>query len=141
MRDLITDCHRKLTKHLCESYDVVLLPAFETSQMVNTRGSRKRRLNNDTTRKMLTWRHYAFKQRLLAKAREYPWMRVAIVTEEYTSKTCTCCGWIHDKLGGNKTYKCKSCGTALDRDYNGARNIYLKNERDHVPRCGLAPSS
>jgi putative transposase len=140
VRDLISDCHRRLVKYLCESYDFILLPSFETSQMVNTRGSRKRKINSDTVRKMLTWRHYDFKQRLLNKAREYPWVRIKIVTEEYTSKTCTGCGWINDKLGGNKMYKCKSCGTALDRDFNGARNIFLKNERDHIPRCGLAPS-
>ncbi len=107
--------------------------------MVNTRGSRKRRLNNDTTRRMLTWSHYLFKQRLLNKAREYPWVRVHIVNEAYTSKTCTRCGVIHERLGGRKTFRCQSCGTVLDRDYNGARNIYLKNERDYIPRCGLAP--
>jgi len=50
-----------------------------------------------------------------------------VVGEEYTSKTCTGCGNIDDKLGGKKWYECKACGTALDRDYNGARNIYIKN--------------
>jgi putative transposase len=127
VHDLITDAHRKLVKHLLESYDVVLLPSFETQQMVNTRGSKKRMLTHKTVRQMLTWRHYSFKQRLLSKAREYPWVRVEIVDEAYTSKTCTHCGVLNETLGGAKWFKCKACGTQLDRDYNGGRNIYIKN--------------
>ena len=46
--------------------------------------NKKRKINNDTTRKMLTRSHYLFKQRLISKAREYPWIKVHIVTEEYT---------------------------------------------------------
>ena len=34
--------------------------------------NKKRKINNDTTRKMLTRSHYLFKQRLISKAREYP---------------------------------------------------------------------
>jgi len=144
IKHLIKDCHRKLAKFLCEAFDVILLPSFETSQMVTKEGPKKRKINSKTVRQMLTWSHYGFKQTLLSKAREYPWVEVKIVNEAYTSKTCTWCGLINDKLGGSKTFRCKSCGTVVDRDYNGARNIYLKNERDlglcPGSRCGLAPS-
>ncbi|RHZ50134.1 hypothetical protein Glove_505g20 [Diversispora epigaea] len=58
--------------------------------------------------------------------REYPWCRVIICTEEYTSKTCGCCGHIHRKLGGSKVFRCPSCTAELDRDINGARNILLR---------------
>jgi putative transposase len=51
---------------------------------------------------------------------------VVDVTEEYTSKTCTRCGHVHQKLGGAKTFKCPSCGYALPRDCNGALGIMLK---------------
>jgi len=77
-----------------------------------------------------TARHYDFKQRLLNKAREYPWVRVKIVDEAYTSKTCGCCGVLNETLGGSKKFHCKSCGTAVDRDVNGARNIAIKNHQE-----------
>ncbi|MFP4124339.1 MAG: zinc ribbon domain-containing protein, partial [Coleofasciculus sp.] len=52
---------------------------------------------------------------------------VVDVTEEYTSKTCSKCGHIHTKLGGNKHFVCPSCGHAIGRDINGAFNILLKD--------------
>ncbi|RHZ70779.1 hypothetical protein Glove_267g56 [Diversispora epigaea] len=96
---LINDCHHKLAKWLCQSYRIILLPKFQTQGMV---------------------RHG--KWRIL---REYPWCRVIICTEEYTSKTCGYCGHIHRKLGGSKVFRCPSCTAELDRDINGARNILL----------------
>ena len=48
-----------------------------------------------------------------------------ICTEEFTSKTCTRCGQINE-VGGSEIYKCSGCKLTLDRDINGARNIYLK---------------
>ncbi|NJK75986.1 MAG: transposase, partial [Microcoleus sp. SU_5_6] len=52
--------------------------------------------------------------------------RLVRVTEEYTSKTCTKCGRVHQKLGGAKTFKCPSCGHEIPRDFNGALGIFLK---------------
>src|SRR2546423_588161 len=52
--------------------------------------------------------------------------KVVICTEEYTSKTCGCCGVINKNLGSLKTFKCPSCGATIDRDVNGARNVLLK---------------
>ncbi len=46
--------------------------------------------------------------------------------EWYTSKTCSECGNIDDRLGTNKIYKCKSCDSIMDRDLNAAKNILLK---------------
>jgi len=104
IKDLIKDCHRKLAKFLCESFDHILLPTFETSQMTTKTpaSTGKRKINSKTVRAMLTWSYYSFKQTLLSKSREYPWVKVHIVNEAYTSKTCTCCGVINDKLGGKQ---------------------------------------
>jgi putative transposase len=124
LRNLVDECHKKVVLFLVRNYSLILLPSFETSQMVSRI---KRRIRSKTARAMLTWAHYRFKQRLLDKTREYPWCKVEIVDESYTSKTCGKCGWIHQKLGGSKIYKCGSCGIEIDRDINGARNILLKN--------------
>ncbi|MEG4318175.1 MULTISPECIES: transposase [unclassified Microcoleus] len=78
---------------------------------------------------MVTLSHYKFKQTLKHQASKYGCV-VVDVTEEYTSKTCSKCGHIHQKLGGNKHFTCPDCGHKLDRDLNGAFNILWKALRD-----------
>jgi putative transposase len=125
IRNLIDDVQRKLIKWLCENHHLVLLPAFETSRMIGKRDGR-RRINSKTARAMATWAHYRFRMRLLSKAHEYPRCHIEIVDEAYTSKTCGRCGTLHHKLGGAKLFQCPQCSLRIDRDLNGARNIYLR---------------
>jgi transposase len=60
-----------------------------------------------------------------------------INTEEYTSKTCGRCGTIGAKrrirpegyineVGSKDIFTCNKCKLVVDRDVNGARNIYIK---------------
>lgn len=136
------ECHKKITNFLVSNYNAILLPSFETQQMV-IRNQRK--IRSKTARAMITWSHYRFKQRLLFKRKgstsllryygidfltyslEFPSCRVVICDEAYTSKTCGQCGHLHLRLGGAKTFKCPSCSLVVDRDVNAARNILLKN--------------
>ena len=129
IRNLIDEVHKKMVKWLLSNYDLVLLPDFNTQQMVR---KGKRKISSKTAWAMLTWSHYRFKQRLLFKAQEYPHCKVLIVNEAYTSKTCGQCGKIHDKLGASKVFKCHSCAFTWDRDWNGARNVLLKFLTEHA---------
>jgi putative transposase len=123
VKNKVKEVHRKLALWLCETYTVVLIPTFESSNMVR-KGARK--INSKTARGMLTWSHYAFRQLLKNKAELHPWVHVVETEEPYTSKTCGCCGEIKQTLGGNKVFKCKKCDYVADRDFNGARNILLR---------------
>jgi putative transposase len=67
VRDLVDDMHRHLARYLAENYELILLPAFHTSQMVPRKG---RKTRSKTARSMLMWAHYRFQQFLLHKARE-----------------------------------------------------------------------
>ena len=41
-----------------------------------------------------------------------------------SSKTCSCCGYIHKELKlSDRIYECPQCGMKLDRDYNASLNI------------------
>ena len=89
------------------------------------------KINSDSIRKILNWSHFLFWQRLKSKAEEVR-CQIYEVSEHYTSKTCGHCGQVHWKLGSNKTFKCLDCSFELDRDYNGARNIFLMNVEDTI---------
>lgn len=121
IRNLVKELHWKTADYLTKNFDVILLPKFETSQMI-TKG--KRKLRAKSVRAMLTWSHYLFKMRLRHKAFERG--KVVIdVTEEYTSKTVSWTGELKENLGGSR--EIKSGGIVLDRDLNGARNIFIKS--------------
>lgn len=123
IKNKVNEIHCKLAKWLCDNYMVILIPKFETSQMVRRT---KRKIHTTTARNMLTWSHYRFREKLKTKAELYPWVKVIECDEPYTSKTCGQCGEINTKLGGAKTFKCSKCGYVANRDVNGARNILLR---------------
>lgn len=139
IKNCMSDCHHKITKFLSENYNQILLPAFETQQMMQ---KKKRKISKSTTRNMSTWSHYKFKMMLAYKMQRVGG-KLIICTEEYTSKTCSNCGKINHKLKGEKTFTCPTCKVCLDRDINGARNIYIKNHGllSQVTRDGEQPSS
>ena len=90
---------------------------------------KKRKIRSKTARQMLSWSHYRFKQVDQNRA-ELSGCQVIDVTEEFTSKTCTKCGRIHTKLGGNKVFKCPECGHEINRDFNGAVLLLRSALRD-----------
>jgi putative transposase len=123
MRNLVSDVHRKTAKYLCENYEIILLPTFATHNMVCRA---RRKIGRKTARAMMTWSFYKFRKCIENKARTTG-SKVCIVSEAYTTKTCGRCGRMHDKIGGNKEFKCPSCGVVMGRDENAPRNILLRN--------------
>jgi len=120
IKNLIKEIHFKTARFLVDNFDVILLPTFETSQMI---GKACRKLRSKTVRAMVTWAHYQFKERLKNKALEFG-KKVIDVCEAYTSKTVSWTGEIK-KVGGSRVIK--SGDIKLNRDLNGARNIFIRS--------------
>ena len=125
IRNLVKDVHFKIASWLCKTFKDIIIPPFETSQMVK-RG--RRCIGNKTVRSMLTWSHYGFRQRLVSKAEELG-CKVHVLGEHYTTKTCTNCGFYNPRIKGEKVLICPCCNVKVDRDVSGARNILLKNTK------------
>lgn len=127
--NLVSEMHWKVGNFLVTRYDRIVIPPFESARMsrrYEASRQRWRRIGKKTTRQMLRLRHYAFRTRLLYLAGLHG-VQVDVMTEEYTSKTCTNCGHLHMTLGSNKVYRCSGCGVVYDRDLGGSRNQLLKN--------------
>jgi len=122
IKNLRTEIHKQVASYLARNYDVIILPTFETSQMVV---KKKRKLKSKTARAMMTWGFYQFSQILEHLCNRYG-SNLVRITEEYTSLTCTKCGHVHRKLGSSKNFKCPKCGYEIHRDFNGAVGIFLK---------------
>ena len=121
IENLVTELHRQAARFLVDSFDVILLPAFETSEMVE-RG--RRNIRSKTVRNLLSLAHYRFKLFLKHKAQETG-VVVLDVSEAYTSKTVSWTGEVLKSLGGASVVVSQD-GERMDRDYNGARGIYLR---------------
>ncbi len=128
IQNLKRDMHWKVAKEIVQQHDHILISRFQVSEMVK---KMDRKINLDTVKKMLHWSHFEFRQRLKHKAKEWN-STVHEVGEHYTSKTCGKCGKIHWKLGGSKHFLCPHCAFSIDRDFNGARNIFLMNIENHL---------
>lgn len=116
------ELHNKVAVWLCKNYKTIMIPEFSAMEMS---AKHKRKLTRKTVRSMLNLGHSQFRNKLVQLAEVYG-SQVIFVNESYTSKTCTACGHIHEKLGSSKVFKCPACGTVLSRDINGARNIMLR---------------
>ena len=83
--NLINELHHQAARFLVDNFDLILLPTFETSDMVQ---QGKRKIRSKSVRSMMTFAHYRFQQFLLWKAGETG-KQVLLVNEAYTSKTCS----------------------------------------------------
>ena len=122
--DIILDLHNRLAFELVSSYDVIFLPVFATKGMITRKNSSVRTIRRNTCRQMLDLNHYGFKLRLKWYGKKYG-KHVVDCNEAYTSKTRSWDGSIDDRLGAAKVIK--GNGFTVDRDINGARNIFIKN--------------
>lgn len=125
LKNLQTEMHYKIANKLTKENDIIILPSFETKGMSK---KANRKLSTKTVRKMSLLAHSSFKELLKTKAKERG-SRILICEEHYTSKTCSMCGLINEKLGSSKKFTCLNCKVTVDRDVNAARNIMLRAMR------------
>ncbi len=162
IKDKVKNLHNKTALYLCKKYDHILIPTFETQNMVKNNISKmeikrifeekgkiegmkvlkeydkKRRLNGRVKFVLNMLSHYKFRQHLSNKCIEYG-CKMHVVTEEYTSKTCTKCGHISNNYK-RREKECEKCGYKINRDINGARNILIKNIKLVLGRKSEQPS-
>jgi len=83
-------------------------------------------LSNEQKVACLRTKYYTFNQRLEYKSK-LKGVKLEVIDEAYTSKTCSNCCYYNSELGGSNIYNCYLCEISIDRDLNGARNIYFKS--------------
>lgn len=124
IKNRISDLHWKTIKYLTNNYKTIFIGKWSTKNI----GLRETSILGKMTKRIASrLRYYEFLQKLQYKCNLYK-INLVIVNEAYTSKLCSCCGWENNKLGGNKKFSCKFCDKIIDRDINGARNIFIKSQ-------------
>ena len=154
IKGYVNEIHKKSALYLCKNYENIILPTFETKNMISKNKiiketERIKKLNKEEGRKgikklskliklnknvkfvLSMQSHYRFKEYLKAKAKEYK-TNVYDADESYTSMTCTKCGDQSQEYDKQRIKQCK-CGYKIDRDCNGSRNILLKCLKSLIP--------
>ena len=124
LRDLIDELHWKTINFLVRNFSVIILPTFNTSEMV-MKG--KRKIRKRVVKAMQSYRFFEFGERLVQKCLEYGVILIRS-NEAYTSRTNSFNGQLMN-IGGRKGFTYD--GVYVDRDINGARNILLRAVRDN----------
>jgi putative transposase len=119
LTNLVDEMHYKTIRFLTSNYTSILLPSFESQDMVMNKS-----LSRKTKRNMMNFSFYKFKQRLQHKCDLLKHCNLTIVNEAYTSQTCGFCGHLNPTK--DEMITCASCHKVYDRDVNGSRNIYIK---------------
>ena len=124
VHDIVRDLHRKTCRFLCDNFQAVFIPEFKAPEMTRI-GDRT--INSKTVRNLMTFAHSEFRNKLIEYGARRG-TRVYVVSEAWTTKTCTGCGHIMD-VGSSKVVACEKCGLCLDRDHSGARNVFIRSHQ------------
>jgi IS605 OrfB family transposase len=119
----IEDLHNKTSTILLSLYKEIIIGKISIKKMISNLTCN---LQAITKRRLLALSHYKFREKLKARAFKFG-CKITEVSEYLTSKTCSNCKVINDKLGSSKIFSCSSCKLCIDRDINASINIY-KNE-------------
>lgn len=119
---LVDDLHWKVAKFLTDNYENILIGDFSAKRVSSKDGN----LAASVKRVALSLSFFKFRERLQFKCNQKG-RRLAIIDEHYTSKTCSMCGNYKANLGDSEIYECNVCKCVMNRDINGARNIFVRS--------------
>ncbi len=133
-----SDFHHKTALALVRRYDTIDVEAIQAAHLSrrpaprpdgaggygHNRASRKAGLNKSLHD--AGWGHFLS---ILACTAAWAGKRVEAVPPASTSQDCSGCGQRIQKSLSVRTHVCPSCGLALDRDENAARNIRWRGQR------------
>lgn len=126
LHDWIEAAHYDAANFMLSRFDLIIQPKLKVSELSEKKNKTTVKLASRVVRKMLTWSHYAFRERLKSTAVRYAGRHVIESVEPGTSKTCTNCGYWHSALSlSDRTFVCPRCAVQVDRDVAGARNNFF----------------
>ena len=111
----------KISSDLISKYDTIVLETLNVKGMVKNRKLSKHISDASwgTFVSMLKYKAEWNQKEVVQINRWFP-----------SSKSCNCCGYVNKNLTLNiREWKCPSCNTILDRDFNAAKNILTEGQK------------
>lgn len=117
----VDELHWKVANYLTDNYSFVRIGDMSAKSIVSKNGN----MSPTNKKLVMALNFYKFRQKLEYKC-QIKRVKYELVNESYTSKVCTSCTNVNDKLGASEIYKCKKCGLKMDRDEHSGRGIHIK---------------
>lgn len=115
-RDIFHKASRQVVK-FCQAHDVNAIAVGDVRSAQDGVN-----LGKNSNQKVSQWAHGQFVQYVAYKSAEYG-MRTTYTPEDYSTRTCSCCGLVKSSAPRGRLYACPGCGAVIHRDANGASNI------------------
>lgn len=124
IRNLVDELHWKSIKYITDKYNKVFIGDISAKKIVNNKTSV---ITSQMKEVLLNLRIHVYRQRMEYKCRQQN-TEYKLVDEKFTTKMCSKCGWINEKIGGNKIFNCKKCGMKEGRDINSGKIMCIKGQ-------------
>lgn len=124
IKNLMSELHHQTGTYLCKRYRNIILPELNVKELVKKVESREYR------KALLRMKLCEFNNLLKAKGELYNTRIISNsdgVNEAYSSRMCSRCKHINPRCS-NEVKRCQNCHLVIDRDINGAKNIYYFNK-------------
>ncbi len=119
IKNIVKELQWKTVNYLTENYDKIIMGDISTQSIL-----KNRKIDKMSKRYISSLNFYKFKQKLKYKC-SIKNKQLKFLDESYTSKMCSSCGNLNNGQNKSKIFNCQSCGVILDRDNNGAKNIFI----------------
>lgn len=86
-----------------------------------------RKIRSKTARQMATWAHYRFRQRLTFKCRQFGCKVARLSTKHTPARRAVVAEMSSGTLEEQRLTSVEPVEQLMDRDVNGAKNIFLRN--------------
>lgn len=106
--------HLVLARHLSQAYAIIIIPELDPTQ--------EKRLSPIGLERRTYLGHRMFYRRLRRECRKTG-TKYIVTAEHETSMKCCVCGIINPFQSKGRVVSCSTCGSEMDRDVNGVRNI------------------
>src|SRR6266487_3086767 len=126
------DALHKFTTHVCKNHAHIGIEDLHVAGMLK---------NHHIAQAIADTSMSEVKRQLTYKARWYGTQLVVIDRFYPSSKTCSVCGYVLDKLDLKvRVWTCPNCGTLHYRDDNASKSILAVSLTDSLNACGAASS-
>ncbi len=116
------DFYYKAINHILNSHEYVVVEDLDLKELREHKGENK--IVSRKVHKYLQYIALSKFYRILEWKAELYGRKIIKVNPEYTSKSCSRCGYVNHYLKlSDRVFNCPSCGLRIDRDLNASINI------------------